>query len=103
MGALDSVMGFLETAWGLVSMVMGIWFYLILPVLVIAGCYVYVRRSPHISYGIARELEDEGKLEEALKYYRRAAENGRGKPEGRVAEEKVAELVRKLHRGATDV
>lgn len=97
------MLGFLEQAWMWAQTALSIWWYVILPVLVLAGCYVYIKRSPHVNCGIAREYEEEGNLEQALQYYRRAAHYGEGRPEGKPAQARIPEILEKIHERNRDV
>ena len=93
----ERLLGALGVLWSLAQMALGLWFYIIVPIAVLVGCYLYIRRSPHVNYGIARQCEDEGDLEKAREYYERAADVGMGTTEGKIARKKAAEVTRKLH------
>ena len=87
----------LRVLWTLAQMALGFWFYIIVPIAVLVGCYLYIRRSPHVNYGIAGQCEDEGDLEKAREYYERAADHSMGTTEGKIARKKAAEMTRILH------
>jgi hypothetical protein len=73
--------------------------YVLVPLGVLVGCFVYVRRSPHVNFGIAAQYEREGRLDRALQYYRRAAHYGEGRLEGKLARRRMAEVEAALHGG----
>lgn len=64
--------------------------------LVLVGCLVFVLRNAQTHYGIAESYEQEGDLRRALRHYRLAARYGAGRFEGRMAQERVYDLLRRL-------
>jgi len=77
-------------AWAQGGMI--VWCYVLLPIIILAGSYVFIKRSPHVNFGIARELEQEGKLPEAIKYYKRVRDYAGTDAQRRVAGESIDRL-----------
>ena len=82
----------LERAGDWVQFAMTLWFYVIMPLAIIAGSWIYLQRNAATQFGIGRDYENEGNLEEALKHYERAARAAAGRPESLAAKAKVDEL-----------
>ena len=60
------------------------------------GCLVFILRSAQSHFGMGHSYEREGDLHRALKHYRLAARYGAGGADGRAAQERVREIIRRL-------
>jgi hypothetical protein len=85
-------MHLLDVAWGWVNLALTLFECVILPALILVGCYVYLQRSAATHFGIAGEFEREGNLAQALKHYELAAKYAKRSGEGNAAKAKAAEV-----------
>ena len=66
--------------------------YVILPVLVLVGLYVFLQRSASTHFGVAGEFEREGNLAEAARHYDLAARYAKVPAQKKAARAKEAEV-----------